>query len=267
MLLHLSTWAEVAQFLQRSRTIVVPIGSNEQHGPTGLLGTDWLCPEIIAHEAEKNADILVAPTFNIGNIPDGSSNTIFFGEQFAACFAAVPGGMFTAGNLWASSGMGNYLGTQYLPTPLVRIFGTGFPPNDGQYWSPIFANANVSFGFTQTAAPVPFGSTAFTGSVYQYNTQYGDPPGTGGAAVPPGYSQITTFGPPAYPICSFWDAPPQTNIAAAACDKARLQSFHKATVLVGIGDGSVRPVQGNIGWRTWYAAINPADGIPLGSDW
>jgi creatinine amidohydrolase len=66
MLLHLSTWAEVTQFLQRSRTIVVPIGSNEQHGPTGLLGTDWLCPEIIAREAEKSADILVGPTFNIG---------------------------------------------------------------------------------------------------------------------------------------------------------------------------------------------------------
>jgi len=66
MLMHLSTWTEVQQFIARSRTVVVPIGSNEQHGPTGLLGTDWLCPEIIALEAEKTADILVAPTFNIG---------------------------------------------------------------------------------------------------------------------------------------------------------------------------------------------------------
>src|ERR1700748_1573574 len=66
MLLHLSTWAEVEGFLTRSKTIVVPIGSNEQHGPTGLLGTDWLCPQIIADEAQKNADILIAPTFNIG---------------------------------------------------------------------------------------------------------------------------------------------------------------------------------------------------------
>lgn len=66
MLLYLSTWAEIGQFLQRSRTIVIPIGSNEQHGPTGLLGTDWMCPEIIAGEAQKNADILIAPTFNIG---------------------------------------------------------------------------------------------------------------------------------------------------------------------------------------------------------
>ena len=62
----ISTWPEIEAFLQRSKTVVVPIGSNEQHGPTGLLGTDWLCPEIIAHEAQKSGDILVAPTFNIG---------------------------------------------------------------------------------------------------------------------------------------------------------------------------------------------------------
>jgi creatinine amidohydrolase/Fe(II)-dependent formamide hydrolase-like protein len=46
--------------------VVIPIGSNEQHGPTGLLGTDWLCPEIIAHEAHRTGDILIGPTFNIG---------------------------------------------------------------------------------------------------------------------------------------------------------------------------------------------------------
>ncbi|MFA7944172.1 creatininase family protein [Pseudomonas brenneri] len=66
MLLHQSTWIEIGQFLDRSRTVVIPIGSNEQHGPTGLLGTDWMCPEIIAHHAQKDADILVGPTFNIG---------------------------------------------------------------------------------------------------------------------------------------------------------------------------------------------------------
>lgn len=66
MLLHLSTWVEIEAFLGRSRTVVVPIGSNEQHGPTGLLGTDWLCPEIIAHAAQKEGELLVAPTFNIG---------------------------------------------------------------------------------------------------------------------------------------------------------------------------------------------------------
>jgi creatinine amidohydrolase len=67
MLLAFSTWAEIEAQLGRSRAVVVPIGSNEQHGPTGLLGTDWLCPEIIAHAAQRDDDaLLVAPTFNIG---------------------------------------------------------------------------------------------------------------------------------------------------------------------------------------------------------
>ena len=71
MLLSLSTWQEVEAYLGRSRGIVVPIGSTEQHGPNGLLGTDALCPEIIAHAAsakadEAGADLLIAPTFNVG---------------------------------------------------------------------------------------------------------------------------------------------------------------------------------------------------------
>ncbi len=69
MLLHLSTWQEIDDYLKRSKTVVIPIGSNEQHGPTGLLGTDWLCPEIIAQEAQRqHPDLLVAPTFNIGMV-------------------------------------------------------------------------------------------------------------------------------------------------------------------------------------------------------
>jgi creatinine amidohydrolase len=66
MLLTKSTWPEIEARLKRSAAVVIPIGSNEQHGPTGLLGTDWMCPEIIAHEAQSQGDLLVAPTFNIG---------------------------------------------------------------------------------------------------------------------------------------------------------------------------------------------------------
>lgn len=67
MLMHLSSWPEIDARLKSTKTVVVPIGSNEQHGPTGLLGTDWLCPEIIAHAAEQSDDsLIVAPTFNIG---------------------------------------------------------------------------------------------------------------------------------------------------------------------------------------------------------
>lgn len=45
MQLHLSTWPEVQAYLGRSRTLILPIGSTEQHGPTGLIGTDAICAE------------------------------------------------------------------------------------------------------------------------------------------------------------------------------------------------------------------------------
>jgi creatinine amidohydrolase len=66
MQLHLSSWPEVEAYLVRSKAILIPIGSTEQHGPNGLLGTDALCPEIIGGRAGKEADILVGPTFNVG---------------------------------------------------------------------------------------------------------------------------------------------------------------------------------------------------------
>jgi creatinine amidohydrolase/Fe(II)-dependent formamide hydrolase-like protein len=66
MRLHLQSWPEVEDYLTRSRGIVVPIGSTEQHGPTGLIGTDAICPEVIAVKAAQEAGFLVAPTFNVG---------------------------------------------------------------------------------------------------------------------------------------------------------------------------------------------------------
>lgn len=66
MQLQLSTWNEVELYLERSKGIVIPIGSTEQHGPTGMIGTDAICPEVIARAAGNEADILVGPTFNVG---------------------------------------------------------------------------------------------------------------------------------------------------------------------------------------------------------
>lgn len=68
MLLALSTWCDVEAYLRRSKAIILPIGSMEQHGPNGLIGTDAICPEVIAaHAAQDAPDILVGPTFNVGS--------------------------------------------------------------------------------------------------------------------------------------------------------------------------------------------------------
>jgi creatinine amidohydrolase len=66
MRLQLCTWSAVEAYLQRSTGIVVPIGSTEQHGPNGLIGTDAICPETIALGAAEQTDMLVAPTLSIG---------------------------------------------------------------------------------------------------------------------------------------------------------------------------------------------------------
>lgn len=66
MRLQLSTWLEVEGYLQESRGVVIPIGSTEQHGPNGLIGTDAICPETIAMALAERGDALVAPTLSIG---------------------------------------------------------------------------------------------------------------------------------------------------------------------------------------------------------
>ena len=66
MLLQLCTWQEVEERLADSTGIIVPIGSTEQHGPNGLIGTDALCAEVIAKEVGEAEDALVAPTISVG---------------------------------------------------------------------------------------------------------------------------------------------------------------------------------------------------------
>ena len=66
MLLHHCTWQEVEARLERSTGIIVPIGSTEQHGPNGLIGTDALCAQVVAQGAGEAVDALVAPTISVG---------------------------------------------------------------------------------------------------------------------------------------------------------------------------------------------------------
>jgi len=65
MKLQYATWPEVEAWLEDNDGIVIPIGSTEQHGPTGLIGTDAICPEVIAAGMAERA-VLVAPTLSIG---------------------------------------------------------------------------------------------------------------------------------------------------------------------------------------------------------
>jgi len=66
VLLQLSTWCEVESYLENSKGIIIPIGSTEQHGPTGLIGTDAICAEAIAKGVGEATGAIVSPTVNVG---------------------------------------------------------------------------------------------------------------------------------------------------------------------------------------------------------
>jgi creatinine amidohydrolase len=66
MLLHHAAWPEVEAYLTRSTGILMPIGSTEQHGPTGLVGTDAICAEVLAKAVGEAAEAMVGPTIAVG---------------------------------------------------------------------------------------------------------------------------------------------------------------------------------------------------------
>jgi creatinine amidohydrolase len=66
MQLQTCTWHAVEAYLVQSQGIIMPIGSTEQHGPTGLIGTDAICAEEVARGVGEVTGSMVAPTISVG---------------------------------------------------------------------------------------------------------------------------------------------------------------------------------------------------------
>jgi creatinine amidohydrolase len=66
VLLGEMTNPEVDVFLEHSQTVLVPIGSTEQHGPHGPLLTDVLVAQAVSERAALTLDAAVAPSVNYG---------------------------------------------------------------------------------------------------------------------------------------------------------------------------------------------------------
>ena len=62
MILQHCTWPDVEAYLRRSTGIVIPMGSTEQHGPTGLIGTDTFTAQLVAQSMGEISGALVGPT-------------------------------------------------------------------------------------------------------------------------------------------------------------------------------------------------------------
>jgi hypothetical protein len=74
--------------------------------------------------------------------------------------------------------------------------------------------------------------------------------------MPTGVASIPQIQPPKSPSNANW----------RQCDGGRASTFHSG-IVTGLGDGSVRTVSRSVNGATWWAAITPADGDVLGSNW
>ena len=64
--LQLRSWPEVEEYLSHCKGVIVPLGSTEQHGPTGAIGTDALTAEAVALEVGRRSGVLVTPAQAFG---------------------------------------------------------------------------------------------------------------------------------------------------------------------------------------------------------
>ncbi len=69
MLLENLAYPEVEEYLQKNDTILIPVGSVEQHSEYGIIGTDFITAEGIARATGAKMGILTAPTINYGVSP------------------------------------------------------------------------------------------------------------------------------------------------------------------------------------------------------
>jgi hypothetical protein len=92
---------------------------------------------------------------------------------------------------------------------------------------------------------------------------YGGPTGPGGAY---GSNQEGQKG-PTYGLDGFFQVKPIPWLGPGGCIPGIASTGHHSGILVGLGDGSVRLCAPTMSRETWWMAIVPDDGAPLGSDW
>lgn len=100
MRLDHATWPEVDAYLADHDGIILPVGSTEQHGPMGLIGTDATCARAIAEAAAEIVATFVAPTLAYTPAPfnTGFPGTVSISEQlFADLFAEIVSGLQAQG--------------------------------------------------------------------------------------------------------------------------------------------------------------------------
>lgn len=68
--INLLTTLEVEDYVRNYEngrsSIIIPIGATEQHGPTGLIGTDWITSLAVAKRVCEECNVLLGPVLSTG---------------------------------------------------------------------------------------------------------------------------------------------------------------------------------------------------------
>jgi prepilin-type N-terminal cleavage/methylation domain-containing protein len=155
------------------------------------------------------------------------------------------------------SGMSPWKGSSYGSNGL--IFGTfGGPPTyTFQNWYGA-ARFPASFQDGQSNTIMfaeKYSRCASQGSLWAY---------WGGDPWLPAFA-VSQWGPTAYGPASKWQQQPLPFLTN--CDINRAASPHSGVIVVALGDASVRTLSSGMSPNTWWAAVTPSDGDPLGPDW
>jgi creatinine amidohydrolase len=63
------TYVDAKKLIEQNKMFFLPIGSTEQHGSAGALGTDHMAAEVIANQLAERLDGIVLPTIPVGASP------------------------------------------------------------------------------------------------------------------------------------------------------------------------------------------------------
>jgi len=64
--LHEMSWTEAKEYFMKNDIAILPVGSNEQHGPQNPLGTDHLIAKALAEETAKRTGVLCLQVIPFG---------------------------------------------------------------------------------------------------------------------------------------------------------------------------------------------------------
>ena len=204
-------------------------------GPTGVPPWGLQANGSGSTSYSANVTVITAQPRSINaTMPGGSSNTIVVAERYLTCGnngSNVDGPW----NGWPN-GQPAYLSYACVAQP-----GWGF-----MWIQPGGNSASPGFGWYSAGVALPAvgGWDNYYGYLTDFTSVVNATPGQLGSGIP--------F---------------QVQPSLMGCNAAVTQTSHSTSMVVGLGDGSVRNISPSISVATWFHACMATSGVPLGSDW